>query len=146
MGFNYERGVGEMLEDMGHRTEDIMRRVYGSWEHDDSTAWNRFTLYEKVAPGKAAVGTIHFAPNSTKDYEWGSKKAVLSTADDWLTYPRLTGKKRLMTSADWGGGDIRLHHKWWLSHLPKAPGRARDGKLANWWKYAVDFSKYEESR
>ena len=73
-------------------------------------------------------------------------QVVLSAADDWLTYPRLTGKKRLMTSADWGGGDIRLHHKWWLSHLPKSPGRAKDGKLANWWKYAVEFSKYEESR
>ena|SRR5438105_1937365 len=30
MGFNYERGVGEMLEDYGHRTESIMRHVYGS--------------------------------------------------------------------------------------------------------------------
>ena len=27
MGFNYERGVGEMLEDMGHRVESIMTRL-----------------------------------------------------------------------------------------------------------------------
>ncbi|MFN3649574.1 MAG: hypothetical protein ACK47B_08310 [Armatimonadota bacterium] len=145
MGFNYERGVGEMLEDIGHRTESIMRHVYGSWEPEETHMWNRFTLYDKVAPGKAACGNVHFAPNSTKDYEWGNNTPVWSTADDWLTYPRLTGKKRLMTSKDWGGGDIRLHHKWWLTRLPKAPGRGPDGKLANWWKYVVDFNRYEES-
>jgi hypothetical protein len=147
MGFNYERGVGEMLEDLGHRTESIMTRVYGSWDQGKEThAWNRFTLYEKVAPGRAAAGNVHFAPNSTKDYEWGSKTPVWSTADDWLSYPHLTGKKRQMTAADWGSGDIRLHHKWWLARLPKAPGKGPDGKQANWWKYTHDFNRYSESR
>ena len=28
MGFNVERGVGEMLEDFGHRTESIMTHVW----------------------------------------------------------------------------------------------------------------------
>lgn len=135
-----------MLENLGHRAESIMRRVYGSWEPEPTHMWNRFTLYDKVAPGKAACGNVHFAPNSTKDYEWGARKAVWSNADDWLAYPRLTGKGRMMTSADWGGGDIRLHHKWWLSRLPKARGKGPDGKLANWWKYVVDFHRYEESR
>jgi hypothetical protein len=146
MGFNYERGVGEMLEDQGHRTESIMRRVYGSWEPDETHMWNRFTLYDKVAPGKAACGNVHFAPNSTRDYDWGNKKPVLSSADDWLDYPNLTGEKRLMTCADWGGGEIRAHHNWWLTRLPKAPGKGPDGKQANWWKYTVDLNRYEESR
>jgi len=147
MGFNYERGVGEMLEDLGHRTESILTRVYGSWDQGKEThAWNRFTLYEKVAPGRAAAGNVHFAPNSTKDYEWGNKTPVWSTADDWLNYPSLTGKKRMMTCADWGAGDIRLHHKWWLARLPKAPGKGPDGKQANWWKYSIDFNRYPESR
>jgi len=146
MGFNYERGVGEMLEDLGHRTESIMRKVYGSWEAEETHAWNRFTLYDKVAPGKAAVGNVHFAPNSTKDYEWGSKTPVLSSADDWLNYPNLKGEKRYMNAADWGNGEIRAHHRWWFQHLPKAPGRGPDGKQANWWKYAIDFNRYPESR
>lgn len=146
MGFNYERGVGEMLEDQGHRTESILRKVYGSWEPAETHAWNRFTLYDKVAPGKAACGSVHFAPNSSKDYEWGSKTPVMSSADDWLNYPNLTGSRRLMTCADWGNGDIRAHHKWWMTRLPKAPGRGPDGKLANWWKYTVDFNRYAESR
>lgn len=146
MGFNYERGGGEMLEDLGHRTESIMRRVYGSWDPEPTHAWNRFTLYDKVAPGRAGCGNVHFAPNSTKDYDWGNQTPVLSSADDWLDYPNLTGKQRLMSCADWGNGDLRLHHKWWLTRLPKAPGLGPDGKQANWWKYVSDFNHYPESR
>jgi hypothetical protein len=145
MGFNYERGVGEMLEDLGHRAESILTHVFGSWEPKETHAWNRFTLYDKVAPGKAACGNIHFAPNSERDYDWGNTKRVWSTCDDWLNYPNLTGKRRLVDCSEWGNGDIREHHKWWFRHLPKAPGRT-DGKLNNWWCYIVDFNRYPESR
>lgn len=143
MGFNYERGVGEMLEDFGHRVESIMTHIYGSWEPKETHAWNKFTLYDKVAPGKAGCGNVHYAPNSEKGYDWGNKRLVWSTCDDWLNYPKLKGKKRLVNCSEWGDGDIRLHHKWWLKHLPHADGRAPDGKLANWWVYIVN-SPYEE--
>ena len=96
-------------------------------------------------PGEAACGNTHFSPNSTKDYEWGSKTFVPSSCDDWLDYPKLTGKKRLMNADDWGLGGIRAHHKWWLHHLPKAPGRGPDGKLANWFAYVSDFNRYPQS-
>jgi len=145
MGFNYERGVGEMLEDQGHRTESIMTRVYGSWDPKSTHMWNRFTLYDKNNPGESACGNVHFAPNSAKDYDWGNKTYVMSSADDWLDYPNLTGRKRLMNCSDWGNGYIRSHHKWWLTRLPKAPGLGPDGKQANWWKYTVDFNSYPES-
>ncbi len=145
MGFNYERGVGEMLEDWGHRTESILTHVYGSWEAKKTHAWNRFTLYDKEAPGDAACGNVHFAPNSLKDYDWGNKTFVWSTCDDWLDYPHLTGRTRLVNTDDWGGGSIRSHHRWWLSHLPRASGRGPDGKLANWWAYVADFNHYPES-
>ena len=145
MGFNYERGVGEMLEDFCHRTESIMWHVYGSWEPKETHAWNRFTLYDKIASGKSACGNTHFAPNSTGDYEWGNKTMVMSSCDDWLDYPNLTGKKRLVNCEEWGNGDIREHHKWWLRHLPKVAGRT-EGKLNNWWNYIVDFNSYPESR
>ena len=145
MGFNYERGVGEMLEDFGHRAESILRHVYGSWEPKPTHAWNRFTLYDKVAPGQAACGNVHFAPNSQGDYDWGNKSFVESTCDDWLDYPNLTGRKRLVTAGDWGGGDCRAHHKWWFRRLPRAPGRAADGKLNNWWPYVIDPNPYPES-
>lgn len=70
---------------------------------------------------------------------------VQTTCDDWLDYPNLTGTKRLMNDDDWGRGQIRMHHKWWLHHLPKTAGRGPDGKLANWWAYVADFNRYPES-
>lgn len=152
MGFNYERGVGEMLEAFGHRVESIMRHVYGSWEHapvsarSPTHAWNRFTLYDKVAPGEASCGTVHFAPNSDQDYDWGNPRTVMSTADDWLHYPDLTGEKLPMNCTQWGNGDIREHHRWWLARLPHAEGRNPDGKLNNWWPYVADFNRFPESR
>ena len=134
-----------MLEDYGHRTESIMKHVYGSWEPKQTHAWNRFTLYDKQMPGEAACGNVHFAPNSQNDYEWGSKTFVFSSCDDWLDYPNLTGKKRLMNADDWVNGGIRAHHKWWLHRLPKAAGRGPDRKLSNWWSYVSDFNRYAES-
>lgn len=152
MGFNYERGVGEMLEAFGHRVESIMRHVYGSWEHAPMAtqtsphAWNRFTRYDKVAPGEAGCGTVHYAPNSDIDYDWGNSRTVMTFADDWLNYPELTGEKLPMNCAQWGNGDIREHHRWWLTHLPHAEGRGPDGKLNNWWAYVTDFNRFPESR
>ena len=144
MGFNYERGVGQMLESFGHRVESIMRHVYGSWEPRETHAWNRFTLYDQVAPGRAGCGNVHFAPSSERDYDWGNRRVVWSTCDDWLDYPNLTGLRRQVDCEEWGGGEIRAHHRWWLRHLPHAPGRT-EGKLNNWWAYVTDFNRFLES-
>lgn len=142
MGFNYERNVDCMLEDLGHRTESIIWHIFGKWEQDEKTAWNKFTLYDKVAPGKANVGNIHFAPNSQKDYEWGNKTFVDSYCDDWYTYPVLPGNKRSVNCLEWGNGDMRLHHIWWFKHLPRALGSS-DGILNNWWKYVFNYDEYK---
>jgi hypothetical protein len=145
MGFNYQRGVGEMLENFGHRVESIMRYVYGSWEPEETHAWNRFTLYDKVAPGRSGCGWMHYAPSSDRDYDWGNPRTVWSTCHDWLNYPNLTGERRQVDREEWGGGEIRAHHRWWLRHLPHVEGRT-GGKLNNWWAYAVDFNRFPESR
>ena len=149
MGFNYERGIGEMLEDYGHRTESILWRVYGSWSADPTHAWNRFTLYDKIAPGEAACGNVHFAPNSQSDYDWGNRTYVWSTCDDWLNnYPNLTGQKKWVNCSEWGNGDIRLHHRWWLAHIPHVAGSTTEygmTRLNNWWEYMQNFNRYAES-
>lgn len=136
MGFNYERGVGEMLENFGHRTESMMRKVYEK-KQGDANLWERYIRFDKKFPGQAEVGNVHFAPNSEKDYDWGNKRPVMSRADTWLTFPDLSGPGRTMTCADWGNGDIRLHHRWWLERLPHVTGET-DGISHNWWEYAVD--------
>jgi hypothetical protein len=142
MGFNYEREVDCMLEDLGHRAESVLAHVYGSWDAKDKHLWARFTRIEKTDPGESGCGSVHFAPNSEADYEWGNEKFVESACDDWLlNFPAFTGKKRKVNCAEWGGGDMRLHHIWWFRHLPRLEGKI-EGKLANWWKYFIEWNRY----
>lgn len=136
MGFNYERGVGEMLEAYGHRAESIMSQVYGHYPPEQNM-YEKFIAYDKTQPGGAQVGNMHFAPNSVRDYDWGNKTVVNSCADDWFNYPNLKGEMRPVTCAQWGHGDIRAHHKWWFSRLPHVRGKT-DGIANNWWQYIAD--------
>ena len=155
MGFSYERGVGQMLEDLGHRAETTLAHLFGSddfwmWAYDRNRTppttdvgklnlLERFLCFDQIAPGKSNVGTLHYAPNSTTDYEWDAMTLVQSCADDWNQFPNLPDPPnyRAMTTQDWGGGEIRAHHKWWLKHLPKVAGRTH-GISNNWWKYVID--------
>ena len=139
MGFSYERGVGEMLENLGHRAESIMEKTFEK-STGDANLWKRFIRYEKTHPGQAALGNVHFAPNSDRDYDWNNPSSVMSECDDWrVNFPNFKGGEfiRRVTSADWGHGDIREHHKWWLSHLPKVAGR-KNGIHHNWWQYIMN--------
>jgi hypothetical protein len=137
MGFSYERGVGEMLENLGHRAESIMQKTFQHLQGDENL-WERFTRYEKVSAGKAALGNIHFAPNSDRDYDWNNPSTVMSECDDWLyNFPHFKGVTRKVTARDWGSGDTRKHHLWWLTHVPKTAGR-RNGIHNNWWQYFMN--------
>ncbi len=159
MGFNYDRslGVGQMLESLGHRAETTLAQQFRcidfwNWAYQDGNTRNpktkelsalnlleRFFCFDQITPGQSNVGTMHYAPNSTTDYQWDLTTPVLSCADDWLQFPNLPNPPhfRAMSTQDWGGGDIRAHHKFWLSHLPKAAGSMR-GVRNNWWHYVID--------
>jgi hypothetical protein len=136
MGFNFERDVGCMLENFGHRVESVMRHVFRHHppEHDLFAA---FTRYDETHPSGAHCGNVHFAPNSRRDYDWGNRRQVWSYCDDWLDFPDLAGRRRLVDARDWGGGDMRLHHLWWLRRLPHVEGETF-GVANNWWQYVVD--------
>lgn len=148
MGFNYERDVGCMLENLGHRTESMMDRVYRR-HRAERNLWQRFTQYDRTHPGHAHCGNVHFSPNSDRDYDWGNTRPVPSFCDDWLAFPRYAApeaaadtdanraRARLVDAAEWGGGDMRAHHVWWLSHLPHVAGET-DGVGNNWWPYVID--------
>lgn len=161
MGFSYERGVGEMEEDLGHRTEALVSRLYGAgdflaWTYDRNrdpnkfdvpryTATNdfaKFLLYDKIAPGQSQCGNVHYAPNSASDYDWGNTRPVPTFADDWLTFPNLPGVSKVQTCTAWGNGDIRGHHKWWFTRFPKAAGRTNSIRN-NWWAYICDVTNPE---
>lgn len=153
MGFNVERGVAEMIHDLSHRTESTMERVYGGWEIDNlTTNWARFAANEHQS-GSSACGTCHYPPNGEKDYDYANQRVVESTADDWLHYPDLTGRKRSLNCEEWSGpyknrdGNSDYHRNymcWWFTHIPKAPGVNEDGRLNNWWEYIFNFNAYDE--
>ena len=136
MGFNYQRGVGEMLENFGHRAESILKYTFRNKRSDDNL-WERFFRHEFKNPGQAEVGWMHYAPNSERDYDWGNKRQVASRWRTWRNFPNLDGEAEIVDCRDWGNGDIRLHHKWWFELLPKISGSA-DGISYNWWQYIVD--------
>jgi hypothetical protein len=136
MGFNYERGVGEMIHSFGHRVESAMQRQYSKIVGADNL-YAQFALYDKVAPGQAEMGNVHFPPNAEKDYDYNNPRMVASNCDDWLNFPHFSNEVRLVNANEWGNGDMRILHKWWLKHLPKVAGRIH-GVSNNWWQYALD--------
>ena len=141
MGFNYERGAGEMLEDLGHRAESILGKLF---EHTsgDANLFERFTRYDLTHPGRAEVGNVHFAPNSLRDYDWGNSRPVASRCDSWYSFPDLDVEPRMVTCSEWGNGDIREHHRWWLRHFPHVTGQSRRISW-NWWEYVVDPNRVQ---
>jgi hypothetical protein len=169
MGFSYERGVGEMEEDLGHRTESVMGKLFNcmdfvNWTYAydrsktpyvkleptkydavkfaETNLFAKFLLYDRIAPGNSQCGNVHYAPNSQKDYEWGNPTPVITYADDWLTFPNLPRVQKMQNANSWGGGDIRGHHRWWFSRFPKVAGRMNGVRL-NWWQYICDVANPE---
>lgn len=136
MGFSFERYIGEMLEAYGHRSESIMEKTFSKLS-GDANLWKRFTRYDKTTPGQSACGNIHFAPNSQVDYDWNNSTPVISECYDWqMNFPNFKGDMRIVGPSEWGNGDIRIHHKWWLNHFPRVAGR-KNGIHNNWWQYVV---------
>jgi hypothetical protein len=137
MGFSYERYIGEMLEAYGHRAESIMEKTFGGLT-GEANLWQRFIRYDKIAPGRAACGNVHFAPNSTQDYDWDNPRPVQSECYDWLlNFPNFKGDGRTVDASEWGGGDMRKHHIWWFNHFPRVAGR-RNNIHNNWWQYVTN--------
>jgi hypothetical protein len=154
MGLSYERSVGEMLHSYAHRAESIMAHVYNcldflSWAYKPNRApamisanqtlnlFQRFICFDQIAPGQAALGTVHYAPNSTKDYDWNNPSSVKTECYDWLNFPNFKGDVRTLTATEWGSGDDRAYQLWWLGHMPKVAGR-QNGIYNNWWHYVAN--------
>lgn len=137
LGFNYERGVSEMLEDFGHRTEGTMRTVYGGWFAGANTDWDKFTKGRAFHPNDGTFaygcGSIHEPFNAAGGYDWGNTSAIANTCSAWTNYPPAPTTLQTQTCSIWGCTGYG-YLNWWLGHLPKATG-VTNGKQNNWWKY-----------
>ena len=104
MGFNYERGVGEMLESFGHRVESTLAKKFNSGNFLWSLYDQRRLRPELLKPANdfekflLEQGTVHRVPNAPK--------TPPGENDYW-----------------WGTLDIRTHHREWLKNM-----------AADWWK------------
>lgn len=143
MGLNYEREMSLALESYGHRFESIMRKVYGRWENKaaDKNNWEIFTSYDKVVPGQAHIGNIHFPPNGQADYDWANKKVVNTYAANWYRYPDVTkGNAQQVDCREWDCSHLG-YMCWWYRHIPHFKGLNKaDGHLNNWWRYVTDYN------
>lgn len=155
MGFSYERDVGEMLHSYNHRCEAILAKVFNSleflaWAYKPNRVpvtisaarplnlFERFILFDQIAPGRAAIGSVHYAPNGARDYDLGNPRPVASECYDWLQFPEFQGDVRMVSASEWGGGGERAYQRWWLAHLPKTAGR-KNGIHNNWWQYIANL-------
>lgn len=150
---NVSMGKPEVnLERFGNIAEIIFKNVFGSrfdpnkqnsYTVTDINAlnpWEIFTLNNYATPGYAAVGTIRFAPNSTRERDWQNTTPIQSSWREWKNYPELTGKTQESNYLDWAPSNnqmpiSRQHHRWWLSLMPHVEGRTIDGYSNNWWDY-----------
>lgn len=147
-GFNYERGVAEMMHNTAHRTEATMNRIYGPWNlKNPKNNWEKFSANNSQSNGVAGVGTCHWPANASHSYDYGNLRQVESWADDFLNYPNLTGRTSRVSVATWSsksGDHHRNYMKWYFGHLPRAAGTNSDGRLNNWWCYLYDHANYSK--
>jgi len=148
-GFNYERGVAEMVHNLCHRTENHGQRAVGNWNLvAPVSAFDRFSANFLDSPGQTdGVGTCHVPANADAHYDYGNVRVVQSTAFDWANYPATTGATTAVSRTTWGMGSAPDYQRDYLSFyfgmMPRNPGTAADGRQANWFKYIWDFNAYE---
>jgi hypothetical protein len=139
MGWNYERGLAEAMESMGHRFESALWKTFGRWNLNSPKLnnWELYTSIDKILPGKAHIGNIHYPPNGRSDYDWVNTAFVPTYADNWRRFPYLLDQRRNVNCLEWLCGHIG-YMRWWFKHLPHFEG-VTDSILNNWWHYAIDY-------
>lgn len=142
--YNYERALGELLEDHGHQLE-----VLFDWVH-----WWIISRYKEVylsgkdPPTVARCGWIHSPPNTTAEYDWNNSKEVLSSCEDWKPDdPDRGGTSKLVSCHTWQGancdGDSGVAFKvWWMQNMPGYNNGIvcrNGGTSKNWWEFYGDL-------
>lgn len=140
MGFSYERYLGEAIEDFGHRTESTFAYLYpGSGQNSMANFWTKFAMNDFQSPSYdfSGCGSVHFAPNSTSDYDWGNKSYVPSYCHQYLTTinPDISKTKSINCDA-WGCTGLG-YFKYWYEHIPSF-SETSNGKYHDWWRYIAD--------
>lgn len=92
MGFSYERGVGEMLENFGHRAESILKHVYHGWEVNEDNDWANTILVDSYCDDWLRYPELSGSRKKVDCTEWGCE--IRSHHKWWFShFPKAPGKK-----------------------------------------------------
>ncbi len=151
--YNYQRGLGEAVEDHMHQLEALLNKVDGrdttppeKWP--DLLFWGKFVgsdVSHKIVTTPAHCGWTHYAPNSEKDYDWANKRYVETDIEDWR--PDGGGQTQRMNCDRWGGDNVRWK-VYWLQAIPGAnSGLTFKGRpLRNWWVFVADWDRAQREK
>jgi hypothetical protein len=96
--YNYQRDVGEAVENHAHQIEHLLNYVDGrdttpTEKWPDLLFWGKFVgsdISHKMVPVRTPdgrqvyrCGWTHYAPNSERDYDWANKRAVETDIENW---------------------------------------------------------------
>jgi hypothetical protein len=151
--YNYQRDVGEAVENHAHQIEHLLNYVDGrdttpTEKWPDLLFWGKFVgsdISHKMVPVRTPdgrqvyrCGWTHYAPNGERDYDWANKRAVETDIENWQ--PDGIGRAQMINCDRWQGNDL----KWkiyWMQNIPGANnGLTFKGKrLTNWWLFKGDW-------
>jgi len=129
MALTHDLDLAALIAD----TEAEILRLVG--DHDPSTRGvYEMVRYQLGLDGTDAhAGNVHFPPNAYCHYQYDRDHPVLSDADDWASFPNLTGRQTVVNASSWGGTQ-RGFLIWWLGRFPRNPGSSQ-GVQNDWWRY-----------
>jgi hypothetical protein len=146
--YNYERGVGEMLENHTHQLEHLLnfadgRDVTPEDKWPELLFWGKFVgsdVSHKIVTNPARCGWTHYAPNSERDYDWENPRYVETDIEDWK--PDGIGKTQRMNADRWKRDGIKWR-VYWLQAIPGLDnGLSYRGKpLRNWFSFVANWDQ-----
>jgi hypothetical protein len=153
MGFNYERGLSEMVHDFGHRMEATMAKAYdvgvGSYNYEISfkTGYDYyFASGRNSALNPKGCGSEHEPPNTAEAYDY-SNTSVVKTFCEQMRYWNGTvdiTKTQDVSGNTWNNTNID-YNRWRYINLPGNVGNDKFGTLNNWWIYLMYPNKASET-
>jgi hypothetical protein len=151
--YNYQRALGEAIEDHMHQLEAILNWVDGrdrtpAEKWPDLLFWGKFVgsdVSHKIVTNPARCGWTHYAPNSEHDYDWRNTRYVETDIEDW--HPDYVGKTQKMNCERWNNDPIQWR-VYWLQAIPgMSNGLTYKGKaLRNWWTFVYDWDRAQREK
>lgn len=144
MYFSYQRGVAEMLHNLGHRIESHLGHIFSAWPGGmERSPWVEFS--RKASTGESECGNVHFPPNAFSDYDYARAEPVASGCSRWNNYPDHEFPSFNTVSCEtWGcTGDAQYGYmSWWIARLPNREGFDANGFQTDWRRFIFDYRSY----